>query len=180
MRALNYIKNNIGTFVENLIVATVIIFIGLIIAKAVRNFVYRVLKEIEINRVIEKLGKKFDIEQFVSKLLYYIIILVTIVMALQQVGLATTVLNIVIVGFAILFIFIAVVWLKYFIPNAFARIMLYKSAEFKEGDYINITELNIEGKVEIIRLTETKILNKNGEGIYIPNSSMYRSTIKKK
>lgn len=104
MRALNYIKNNIGTFVENLIVATVIIFIGLIIAKAVRNFVYRVLKEIEINRVIEKLGKKFDIEQFVSKLLYYIIILVTIVMALQQVGLATTVLNIVIVGFAILFI----------------------------------------------------------------------------
>ncbi|MBW3021447.1 mechanosensitive ion channel [Candidatus Woesearchaeota archaeon] len=170
MAILIYLKDNIITIAQNLIVAVIIIFIGFILAKTVDRLVYRILHEIELNKLV----KKLNIERFISKVLYYIIILATIIMALNQLNVATTVLNVFVAAIAIFGAFLVIVWLKDFIPNAFARILLRKK-NFKEGDSIKIPGLGIEGKIKEISLSETKVITKNKEILYVPNSSIYKN-----
>lgn len=170
MSVLLYLKDNIITIAQNLIVAIIIIFIGFILAKTIDRFVYRILHEIEAN----KLAKKFNIERFASKLIYYIIILITIVMALNQLGIATTVLNVLVAAAAIFIVFLIILWLKDFIPNMFAGMLLRKKG-LKEGGLIKIPGLGIEGKIKQVSLSETKVMTKQKEILYVPNSSVYKN-----
>ena len=174
---IEFFKLNTVLFFQNLIVAIIIIFIGFIIAKTVKKIAYSSLHEIELNKLLRKVRLRFNIEKVTSNALYYIIILITIIRSLQQLNLATTVLNIFIASAALLASFLAIVWLKYFIPNAFAGLILRKKIRFKEGDFIHINYMDLKGKVDKISASETKIITKNHDCIYIPNSSIYRSKI---
>lgn len=171
---IQYLKDNFILFMKNLIVAIIIILIGFIIAKTVDKSLYRFLREIELNKIIKKLGWKFNIEKFISKLLYYIIILITIIMGLSQLDLATTALNILLAGLVIFVIFLLVIWIKDFIPNLFAGFLIKKAKKFRKGEKIIVKQMNIEGRIKKIGLNEIQILNKNKDHIYLPYSALYR------
>ncbi|MEA3430505.1 MAG: mechanosensitive ion channel [Nanoarchaeota archaeon] len=174
---INYVKNNITIFLKNLIVAIIIILIGIIIAKTINKFIYRILNEIEINQVIKKFGWKFNLEKFISKLVYYVIVLITIAIALSQLKLATTVLNIIITATIILIGFLTVIWLKDFFPNLFTGFLIKKTKRLREGNTITIKHMKIQGKIKKIGLTEIIIITKNKDNIYMPYSSFYRYDI---
>jgi len=175
--AKEFLAKNTIPFLQNLIVSIIIIFIGLIIARTTKKILQRILNEIELNNIIKKININLNIEKTINVIIYYTIILLTIIMALNQLGLSTTILNIMIFSILILGIFLIIIYLKYYIPNAFAKMILNRKINFKKGDYIKINWLNMEGKVDKITAVETKIITKNKDEIYIPNSSIFKTKI---
>lgn len=83
------------SFVPKLILAILVYFIGLLIAKVVRYIILKVLKKIEIDNLGEKINeidfiKKFKIEVVLSKIissvLYYFILMIFISAATETLG----------------------------------------------------------------------------------------------
>jgi len=153
-----------------LIVAVVILLIGFIFGRLVSKIIYRVLNEIELDKTLKKVGINFALEKAISSIFSYIIYVISIILALNELGLTTTILNIISVA-AIIFIILSVlIAIKDFIPNLISGFIILKNKTVKEGDLIVID--NIEGKVKNISLIETEIKTKKGDIIHIPNAAL--------
>lgn len=65
--------------------------------------------------------------------------------------------------------------IKDFFPNFVAGILIYQKRNFKEGD--NIKVQNIDGIISDISLIETKIITKDKDTIWIPNSMLIKNIV---
>jgi len=160
-----------------LVASITILLIGLILGRFLSNLVKKVLKEIELNNIIKKeLKLDWPIEQFLSSVSKYLVYFVALIIALNQLGLASTVLYIilgVILLFIVAFIILAI---KDFIPNVISGFVIQHRKLLEKGEKVRIGD--IEGKVEKITLTEVQI--KSGdEVIVIPNSILSKKIIRK-
>ena len=96
-------------------------------------------------------------------------------MALNQIGLATTVLYIISGGIIILVILLIFLAIKDFIPNFFSGIFIQYKNIIKEGNSIKVG--TVEGKVKKIGLIETQIITKKKDTIILPNSIITKSEV---
>jgi len=161
----------------NLLTALIILFIGVGAATLTSKIVKKVIHELEIDRVLrEQAGVRIPAEEFITRFSRYVVYFIAIIMALNQIGLTTTLLQIILViVFAIIVIFIILAF-KDFVPNVVAGFMIYRKNRFKEGDYIKVKD--IEGKVVHVNLVETRIKTKGKDIVYIPNSMLSREIIR--
>jgi MscS family membrane protein len=137
------------------------------------------LKELNTNNILkESLGIKAPVEQFLSKGAYYLVIFVGAVMALNQLGLSTIILYIILGIVLVIIVGLVVLAFKDFVPNVFASFWIHQKRLIEEGEDIEIKD--VEGKVIEITLTETKIETKDKEIVLIPNSLLLKEKIKKK
>ena len=160
----------------NIIVSILILLIGFIIGKVIGRLLQRVLKEIKVDKVLKSAGIKFSMEHFISALVTYIIYFIAIIMALNQLGITTAVLNIISGGLIILIIISILMAIKNFVPNMAAGIFIYQKGIIKEGDTIMFDK--IHAKVIKTTIVETKLEGKNKDIIYIPNSLLIKKVIK--
>jgi len=161
-----------------LVASITILLIGLILGRFLSNLVKKILKEIELNNILKKeLKLDWPIEQFLTSITKYLVYFIALIIALNQIGLTTTVLYIilaVILLFIVVFIILAI---KDFIPNVINGFLIQHRKLLKEGEIVKIRD--IEGKVEKITLTEIQIKSGN-ETIVIPNSILSKEIIRKK
>lgn len=174
----NYIDYNsffYSVIFSNVIIAITIILVGIILARILSKLSYKALDELKIDSVIQKTtGFKLNFKKIVSKIIAFFIYFIAVIMALTQLGIATTVLNI-IVASIILIVVIAIFFvMKEFFPNILAGIILHQKAFISAGNKIKIDEK--EGKIINIGLLETTIESKKNM-IYIPNSIMLKKEI---
>src|SRR3989344_8068188 len=172
---LGYLNTLFSVFLDRIVIALVIVLIGFIIGRLVGRLLLRVLHEVELDTILSKAGFKMPLEHTISTLLAYLIYFIAVVMALNQIGLTTVALYI-IVGAAVLLVLIAtVLGIKDFIPNLIAGIYIYRKGLFKEGQIIIVK--NVEGKVKRVSIIETELETKKGDVIYVPNSLLVKSTL---
>jgi len=163
-------------YTTKFIVAIIILFFGFIVGRVLGKVIQKVLHELELNNILKKTVKvKMPLEQIISHTVMYLIYFVTIVMALNQIGLATDILNIVLGGFMIIIILALFLSIKDFIPNFISGIFIHQKQFIKEGDLIKVK--NIEGRITDISLVETLVQTKQGDIIYIPNSVLTKSEV---
>ncbi|MBD3248935.1 mechanosensitive ion channel [Candidatus Woesearchaeota archaeon] len=172
VKHLNLLSSQIFT---RLIVAVIILLIGFIIGKLVSRLVQKVLQEIELNSSLKKAGVKLNLETIVSHFIAYFIYFIAVVWALNEIGLTTTVLNMISASAMVLIIISIVLAIKDFIPNAFAGLFIYQKGFIKEGDTIKVD--NVEGTVKKTSLIETEIETKENDSIYIPNSILTKKEV---
>jgi len=165
----------ISGVVLNIVVAIIIIFAGFIIGKIIGRLIKRLLHEAEVDNVLRKIGIRFSFEKIAYILIEYFIYIVAIVMALNQLGVTTTVLQIILGGIAIMVILFVLISIKDFVPNMIAGYFMQKKQIVKKGDMIKVQ--NTAGKVENVGLVETEVITKNKDKIFIPNSTMVRSEL---
>jgi small conductance mechanosensitive channel len=67
--------------------------------------------------------------------------------------------------------------IKDFIPNVFAGLFLHRKGFLKKGD--NIIVKDVKGKIIYINLVETRVQTKEGDIIYIPNTLLTKSEVRK-
>lgn len=170
-----YLNTFFSKFLGKLIVAVVILLIGFIIGKLAERIIQKVLHELEVDRLIERTGVKFSLETVISNLAAYLVYLITIIMALNQLGLTTIILYIVVSGIIILIVVSTLLAIKDYIPNIIAGFFIFKKAKIKEGNKIKFN--GTEGRVKKIGLVETEILTRNGDQIFIPNSILVKSKV---
>ncbi len=163
----------------DIISAFLILILGLVIASIITNILKRLLKEAEIGEIIRKQLKiKIKIEYYIVSLAKYIIYFVTFILLLNQFGIPTLILDVILAVLLVIIIVFIVLAFKDWIPNFVSGLYIYKTQKIKTGDTIIIN--GVEGKVKEISLIETKILTKKNEVIFVPNSNITKYEVVKK
>ena len=156
--------------------AIVVILLGFIAARVLSKLTKKALHELETDRVLkEQAGVTIPIEEFLSSLVKYLTYFIAIIFALNQLGLTTFVLQIILFTFLAIFVGFIILAFKDFIPNITAGFYMHAKKLINEKD--NIKFNGIEGKVLHVGLVETRILVKKKEVVYIPNSLLLKKEI---
>lgn len=167
------------TWVNQLMLAFVILLIGCIIGKIVEKTVGSVLHGIEVNALLKKLaGTKILLEEALSKVTKWLVYIMTWIIALKQLGIETIVLNILFWSIILFCLIGALLGLRDFIPNALGGLLMYKKGILKKGEVIRVTD--VEGRIKSITLVQTILETKNGDMIYIPNATLVKELFWKK
>ena len=163
---------------NRVIAAIVVLLIAFIAARFVRNLTAKVLRELKTNKILkESLGVRAPIEQIFSEAGFYLVLFIGVILALNQLGLSTVVLYIVLGAVLLIILILVVMAFKDFVPNAFASFWIHQKRLIEKGDYIEVKD--VSGKVVEINLTETRIETKDKEIVLLPNSLLLREKIKK-
>jgi small-conductance mechanosensitive channel len=174
-----YLFSKIKPIFKDVVIAVIILLIGLIIGKILGRVVQKLLNSFELNLLIKKAtGIRIRMEEFLGKLVSYVIFFISAIMALDVLKLTLFTLQI-ISGLIIVMIVVSIfISIKDFFPNIIAGFYLHKKKMFKEGDIVKIDK--VTGKIEQINLTEIRIVTKSGDTIYIPSSLFTKKEFVKK
>ncbi len=144
------------------IFAVVILFVGLWLAKRIRNVVTKALRK---NKIDETLVR------FISSLVYIMLIAFVILATISEVGIETTSI-VAILGAASFAIGLA---LQGSLSNFSAGVMLIVFRPFKVNQYIEAA--GVKGTVEEIGVFVTRLLTPDNKVIYVPNSKLFGDVI---
>jgi small conductance mechanosensitive channel len=161
--------------VSKVIEGVAILLIGFAIGLLAKKVLYRVLKEIEINKIMSKVGISSKLDKGISSIVSYVIYLITVVLFLNRLGIRSIVLYIVVGAILMLIILTFLVGLKDIIPNFMAWIILQRKKNIRVGTRIEVK--NINGHVEKIGYLETEIKTDQGDILYVPNSLFLKSKV---
>jgi len=176
--AVTGVVDTVQSYFYTILVGIVILLIGFGLGILVKKLLKKVLKEIELNRIMNKVGVTYNLEGGISSIVSYLIYLITIVFFLNQLGITSIVLYLIIGAILMLIILTFLVGLKDVIPNFISWLYLQKKDKIKEGRKVEVKE--IYGIVEKIGFLETEIKTENGDILYVPNSLFMKSKFKVK
>ncbi len=175
---VNLFDLNAQNIIIRLIAAVIILLIGFIIARILGNLTKKVLHELETNKILkEQAGVKIQVEEFSNAIVRYIIYFIAIIMALNQLGLTTTILSIILIILLVILVGFIILAFKDFIPNIVSGFVIHQREKIKPGDKIRVKD--IEGEVIHVNLVETKIKTKKNDIVFIPNSILTKNEVMK-
>ncbi len=157
----------VQTYFYTVIIGVIILLVGFGIGILAKKIILRLLREMELNRIMSKVGITNNVERAVSSIISYVIYLITIVVFLRRLGIDSIVLYLILGGVLTLIILAFLVGLKDIIPNLIGWIYLQRHEKIKEGRFVEIRE--IAGTVEKIGYLETEIQTERGDILYVPN-----------
>jgi small-conductance mechanosensitive channel len=166
------------SYFYTIIVAVIILLVGFALGILAKKLVYRVLKEVGLNKIMSSVGVTIDVEKSVSIVVSFVIYLITIVFFLNQLGITSVVLYLVLGGIITLIILTFLVGLKDVIPNFVAWIVIQRRGKVKHGRRVEIRE--IAGTVERVGFLETEIRTHNDDVLYVPNVLFIKNKFKMK
>jgi len=161
-----------------IITGFIILLVGFGIGIFAKKLVRRALKEIELNRILAKVGVRYNTEVIISSILSYLIFLITIVFVLNTLGITSIVIYLIFGAVLMLLILSFLVGVKDIIPNFIAWLLIQKRRKIKVGKEIKVKE--ISGRVEKIGYLETEIQTERGDVLYVPNNLFLKSEFRVK
>ena len=171
-----YLLDLLRPILSKTVVALAVVLIGFIAGKLVGKAMQWILHSMNINgRWKEMTGTSFRVEQFLSGMLSAGVYLVTIVMALNVLGLSEIIVEVISFGIICIILISIILATKDFIPNYIDGFRVYRRIE--PGDVI-VAE-NVKGKVEELTWTDVKVIAENGDIFYIPHSVFLKKGFKK-
>lgn len=164
------------TYYYSIITAVVIVLVGFIIGKFLSKLVQRTLHGMEIDSILRKSTQTtIKLEQPLASVTRYLIYTVAVIMALNQLHVTTTILQMIIAGVILIVVIAAALAIKDFIPNAVSGFYILKNRLIVKGQVISTC--GVTGKVVAVTLVETKIQTKEGDMVHVPNSSITKSEL---
>jgi len=177
MVAYQELLRNVSMIVIKFMISFVIFIIGLILGKFTGNLIKKVLVELEFRKLFKKTFYEDPfIEKKIGNIVKYIIYLVAIWIALNQLGLFRASVFVV-SGIALIILALFVLSaVKDVIPNFVSGVIIKKKGLLKKDMKINIRNMssNISGTVVDVNLHET-IIKDNDDVVFVPNSLLLRS-----
>ncbi len=171
-----YLLELLRPIVSKTLVALVVVLIGFIAGKLLGKTLQWFLRTMDINgRWREVTGTNFRVEQFLSGALSIGIYFITVVMALNVLGLSGLIAEVMSFGIICIILISMILATKDFVPNYINSFRIYK--RIKPHDHIVVE--NVKGKVEELTWTDVKIVAENGDIFYIPNSVFLKKGFKK-
>lgn len=177
-RNLYDINSIISDGIIKLIGAILIILIGILISKFISKLFKKLITKLKLNQILKStLNLDIPLEEFIATILKYVLYLVFLILALQHLGLATFILNAILIAILALLVIFIILTLKDLIPNITAGFLIHHRKLINKGE--NIIVKDIKGKIIDITLTELKLESKNKDIIIIPNSVLIKNIITK-
>lgn len=165
----------VWNYLPNIIAALLILVLGAMIAQIVGGIVKLSAKTSGLDDLFKEAGSVFLPSSLISLFFKYFIYLVSITIALTQLGFQTLLLTVIVGAVALvvtLFVFSLLFFgIKDMLPDIFAGIFIRSSGFVKLGEKLGIE--GFKGKVIKVGLLVTTIQNKN-ETLKVPNSRITR------
>ncbi len=170
-------------FVEGIlnkgVISIIILLIGFIIGRLAGKVVQKFLHELNLDQLFKKAtGVNASLEEIAGYSVKYLIYIICIIMVLDQLGLASRILDMILATILIIIIIAIFLGIKDFIPNLIAGLSICRKGFISGGDVIEVN--GIEGKIIKINLLETRIRTKKKDIISIPNVVISRNKVTKK
>lgn len=156
----------------------VILLVGFGFGLLVKKLARKVLKDIELNKIMAKVGLTYNLEKGVPDIITYVIYLITVIIFLDKLLIKSVVLYLIAGAVLMLLILTFIVGLKDVIPNFVAWVLLQRKSKIREGSRVEVRE--IAGRVEKVGYLETEIRTDNEDILYVPNSLFMKSKFKLK
>lgn len=148
----------------NIVLAAVVLILGVIIAKLVRKYSYK---------LIQKFSKIQTINKLFSSFMYVVFILIAIFTALNIIGLDKAVTTVLagagILGLALAFAFQDVA------ANFMSGIFMSFRHPFDVGDLVTVNDKM--GRIEAVNLRDTTLITLQGQRLIIPNKNVFQNAI---
>lgn len=170
---VNEVVKTAQDYIYTIATGIVILLVGFVVGVLVQKLLYKLFQEIELNKIMSKVGVTHNLEKIVSSIISYVIYLVFFVIFLDYLGITSIVLYLIVGAILMLLILTFLVGLKDIIPNFIAWLLLQKKNKIKEGRRIEIK--NIHGTIEKMGYLETEIKTERGDILYVPNSLFLKS-----
>lgn len=165
---LEVVKASFSAAVMRITVALLIFFIGFMLGRIAGRITKKILHHMNIDFFLRKtFGLRISFEDIITGMISYFIYIISFVMALNQLGLSTAILNMVIGGVIVILIISIILSIKDFVPNFVAGLVIREKGFISENDVIRVKD--IEGKVTELGIIETIIQNSRGDRIFVPN-----------
>ncbi len=145
-------------------IAIIILLAGFIIAKIAGKIVKRILAEADINKILAK-TKLTPMSDALGGIVEYALYLATIIVVLQQFGLANITLWIIGTIAIVVIIFSLTLAIRDFIPNAIAGLFIKKRLNANLGKQVKIGM--ISGRLEHVGIVASTIRNSDEQ--YVPH-----------
>ena len=165
-------------YFQKIVIGIIILLAGFGLGILAQKLLYKLLKEVGLNKIMSKVGLTHNLEKWVSSIVSYVIYLVFIVIFLNHLGITSIVLYLVLGAVLMLIILTFLVGLKDVIPNFVAWLLLQRNSKIKHGHRVEVKE--IYGIVEKVGYLETEIKTDSGDILYVPNSLFMKSKFKVK
>ncbi len=181
-KALDYFNYLFSAYVTKFIGGLVFLLIGIVLGRVIGKLVKRILHEFEFDNFVRKTTSvRISLEEFIGHLVEYLIYFLSIIYALSKIGLVATVFQLIAAVIIIFVVLSIILGLKDFVPNILAGIRQQQRSYFKVGDAVHVHdhERTIEGTIESMNLLEVVVATKTGDVIYIPNSLLSKSIVRK-
>tara|TARA_Y100000296_G_scaffold38484_1_gene44560 strand:- start:264 stop:815 length:552 start_codon:yes stop_codon:yes gene_type:complete len=167
VKSWNYVQTELAS-------AIIILLVGFVISYLLGRIIRVILKEIELDNITYNLfATKLKLEKRVSKLATYIFYLITVIVALTQLGIGNYILYLItgVVGLILLISFLLTLY--DFIPNFYSYIIIKKKSKIKKNKYYSFK--SIKGKVKTISLINTIVETSDNNKIFIPNKTIRKN-----
>ncbi len=171
------IQDVLSGIVNRVVIAAVILLIGFIIGKLAGKLLSKALHEVDLDNALRSAGIRLSIADIASAFVTYLIYFVSIVMALDKLGLNTFVFNVLAIGMIAVIILSILLAIKDLIPNMLAGLFIHQRNFIKVGDRLRLKD--VEGKVVYMNLFETRLKTKKGDMIVVPNSALVKEKVVK-
>lgn len=166
------------SYVSLMVEGVIILLVGFGLGILAQKLLAKILKEVELNQIMAKVGITNNLEKWVSAIVSYVIYLVSIVFFLDHLGIRHIVVYLLLGAVLMLLILTLIVGLKDVIPNLVAWLVLQKDEKITVGRRVEVKE--ISGIVEKIGYLETEIKTEHGDILYVPNTLFLKSKFKVK
>ncbi len=177
--SLNYVWQTINPILNRLVVAVIILFLGFIVGKIIGKLIERGLKEVSLDKGLKKaINLKVSLEKGISSFASFFIYLVAIIMALDSLGLTSSVLIMISAAIIVVIVISFILAIKDYVPNIIAGIRIKNKGFIEIGDYVKVKD--IEGRVIKVNLNETELETKNKDIIFVPNSMFVKEEVYKR
>lgn len=170
---MNAAVYSITPFINKIIAAIIIVYLGFILGKITRSVLLRVLQD------AHKTSKHvfhFDWSKEISTIASYAIYAISFVFAFNELG-VTKIVSFGLLALVLILVIISLLLsVKDLIPNVRTGFLLRK--KFTKGEKVRVEKMS--GRVQYISPLETTIERSNGDIFIIPNNIFFKLTEEKK
>jgi len=170
----------VNPIVIKIVIAILIFLIGFVIGKILQKLIIKFFQISDLDRVFKKkTGIKLPLSSMISVLLSYFVYIVAIVMALNQLEIATTIITTIVIILVIILILFVIFGLNDVFANFSSGAVIRLKGNVKPGDYIRIKDKHIEGYIISMNTLNIRLETKKDEIVFIPNMVLFKSEIVK-
>jgi hypothetical protein len=174
-----YLSQFEDVIVTKFVIALIILFIGLLVGLLIGKISLKLLRELDVNTLLKNyVGFDMKLDEVISKGLTWAIYVLTVLLVLYQLGVATFVVNTISIFIILLAIILVTISMKDFVPNFFAGLRLARRDFFTVGDIVRVDRF--EGKIVDIELLEVLVETKAGDVLIVPSSYLLHNVVRVK
>jgi len=168
----------VSPIIFRIMIAILIFLLGFIIGKIIQKFILKLFEISDLDRVLKKLFRiRFNASKVVAAIALYLIYILAIIMALNSLGLTTTIVTTIVILLIIILVLFIIFGLNDVFANMFAGMLVRFRKNIKPGDYIRIKDKHIEGYVASINMLNVRIETLKEEVVLVPNMVLFKSEI---